>query len=119
MPSERIVLMGFSQGAVLALQTGLRAHQRLAGIVALSGYLPLGARTLQTESHPANQRLPIFLAHGEQDAVVLIDRARAARTVLQVMGHLVEWHSYPMGHEVSDTELAEVGAWLTGVLSMV
>ena len=77
----------------------------------------LGARTLQSESHPANQRLPIFLAHGEYDEVVPIDRARAARTVLQVMGHLVEWHNYPMGHEVSDTELADVGAWLTGVLS--
>jgi phospholipase/carboxylesterase len=119
MASERIVLMGFSQGAVLALHAGLRATQRLAAIVALSGYLPLGARTLQTESHPANQRLPIFLAHGEYDAVVPIDRARAARTVLQVMGHLVEWHNYPMGHEVSDTELADIGAWLTGVLSVV
>jgi phospholipase/carboxylesterase len=119
MPSERIVLMGFSQGAVLALHTGLRAPQRLAAIVALSGYLPLGARTLQTESNAANQRLPIFLAHGEQDEVVVIDRARAARTALQVMGHLVEWHNYPMGHEVSDTELADVSAWLTGVLSVV
>jgi phospholipase/carboxylesterase len=119
MPSERIVLMGFSQGAVLALHTGLRAPQRLAAIVALSGYLPLGARTLQTESNAANQRLPIFLAHGEQDEVVVIDRARAARTVLQVMGHLVEWHTYPMGHEVSDTELTDVSAWLTGVLSVV
>ncbi|MDP2405160.1 MAG: alpha/beta fold hydrolase [Hydrogenophaga sp.] len=119
MPSERIVLMGFSQGAVLALHTGLRAPQRLAAIVALSGYLPLGARTLQTESNAANQRLPIFLAHGEQDEVVVIDRARAARTVLQVMGHLVEWHNYPMGHEVSDTELTDVSAWLTGVLSVV
>ncbi|NWF46381.1 alpha/beta fold hydrolase [Hydrogenophaga sp. D2P1] len=119
MPSERIVLMGFSQGAVLAVHAGLRAPQRLAAIVALSGYLPLGARTLQSESHPANQRLPIFLAHGEYDEVVPIDRARAARTVLQVMGHLVEWHNYPMGHEVSDTELADVEAWLIGVLSVV
>ncbi|OOG86631.1 hypothetical protein B0E41_05940 [Hydrogenophaga sp. A37] len=119
MPSERIVLMGFSQGAVLALQTGLRAHQRLAAIVALSGYLPLGARTLQMESNIANQRLPIFLAHGQQDEVVAIDRARAARTVLQVMGHLVDWHLYDMGHEVSDAELADISAWLTGVLSVV
>jgi len=119
MPSERIVLMGFSQGAVLALHTGLRAPQRLAAIVALSGYLPLGARTLQTESNAINQRLPIFLAHGGHDEVVPIDRARAARTVLQVMGHLVDWHLYDMGHEVSDTELADIGAWLTGVLSVV
>mgnify|MGYP006213833353 CR=1 FL=1 len=59
---------------------GLRSPRRLAAIVALSGYLPLGARTLQTESNAANQRLPIFLAHGEQDEVVVIDRARAART---------------------------------------
>ena len=117
MPSERIALMGFSQGAVLALHAGLRAPQRLAAVVALSGYLPLGARTLQSESSAANQRLPIFLAHGEQDEVVVIDRARTARTNLQAMGHLVDWHSYPMGHEVDDTELADLGAWLTGVLS--
>ena len=115
--SERIVLMGFSQGAVLALHAGLRAHQRLAAVVALSGYLPLGARTLQSESSAANQRLPIFLAHGEQDEIVGIDRARAARTNLQAMGHLVDWHSYPMGHEVDDAELADLGAWLTGVLA--
>lgn len=119
MPSERIVLMGFSQGAVLALQTGLRAPQRLAAVVALSGYLPLNARTLQMESNIANQRLPIFLGHGEHDEVVGLDRARAARTVLQVMGHLVDWHLYDMGHEVSDAELADIGAWLTGVLSVV
>jgi phospholipase/carboxylesterase len=119
MPSERIVLMGFSQGAVLALHAGLRAPQRLAAVVALSGYLPLNARTLQMESHIANQRLPIFLGHGEHDEVVGLDRARAARTVLQVMGHLVDWHLYDMGHEVSDAELADLGAWLTGVLSVV
>lgn len=115
MASERIALMGFSQGAVLALHTGLRAPQRLAAVVALSGYLPLGARTLQSESSAANQRLPIFLAHGEQDEVVVIDRARVARTNLQAMGHLVDWRSYPMGHEVDDAELADLGAWLTGV----
>ena len=119
MPSERVVLMGFSQGAVLALQTGLRSPQRLAAVVALSGYLPLNARTLQMESNIANQRLPIFLGHGEHDEVVSLDRARAARTVLQVMGHLVDWHLYDMGHEVSDAELADIGAWLTGVLSVV
>ena len=119
MPSERIVLMGFSQGAVLALHAGLRAPQRLGGLVALSGYLPLSARVLQAEASAFNQRLPLFLAHGEQDEVITIDRARAARTALQAIGHLVDWHLYPMGHEVSDAELADLGAWLTGVLSVV
>lgn len=119
MAPERIVLMGFSQGAVLALQTALRAPQRLAAVVALSGYLPLNARALQMESNIANQRLPIFLGHGEHDEVISIDRARVARTVLQVMGHLVDWHLYDMGHEISDAELADIGAWLTGVLSTV
>lgn len=118
-PSERIVLMGFSQGAVLALHAGLRAPQRLGGLAALSGYLPLSTRVLQAEASAFNQRLPLFLAHGEQDEVITIDRARAARTALQTMGHLVDWHRYPMGHEVSDAELVDLAAWLTGVLSPV
>jgi len=105
--------MGFSQGAVLALQAGLRAPRRLGAVVALSGYLPLGARTLQAESSAANMRLPIFLAHGSQDEVIGIDRARAARTSLQAMGHPVEWRSYPMGHEVDDAELVDLAVWLS------
>jgi phospholipase/carboxylesterase len=116
---ERIVLMGFSQGAVLALQAGLRAPRRLGAVVALSGYLPLGARTLQAESSAANMRLPIFLAHGSQDEVIGIDRARAARTSLQAMGHPVEWRSYPMGHEVDDAELVDLAVWLSTHLCRV
>jgi len=116
-PSERIVLMGFSQGAVLALHTGLRAPQRLGGMAALSGYLPLSVRVVQEEARQANQRTPVFMAHGEHDEVVDIGRARAARTTLQAMGHVVHWSSHDMGHEVCEAEVQDLCAWLRRCLS--
>ncbi len=112
---EHIVLAGFSQGCAMALHTGLRLPQRLAGIMALSGYLPL-ADTLATERHPANARTPIFMAHGSQDPVVLPARAEASRELLSQLGYPVQWHSYPMPHSVHPTEVADISVFLASVL---
>jgi phospholipase/carboxylesterase len=114
-PAERIVLAGFSQGCAMALHTGLRYPQRLAGIMALSGYLPL-ADTLAAERAPANQTTPIFMAHGSQDTVVVPARGEASRDLLQQLGHTVQWHSYPMPHSVHPREIADISVFLTTVL---
>jgi phospholipase/carboxylesterase len=115
-PPERIVLAGFSQGCAMALLTGLRQPQRLAGIAGLSGYLPLADKTA-AERHPANQQTPIFLAHGTHDEVVALERAEASRDALQALGYPVEWHEYLMGHAVNPMEIEELNAFLIRVLS--
>jgi len=115
-PAGRIVLAGFSQGCAMALLTGLRQPQRLAGIVGLSGYLPLAGETA-AERHPANQQTPIFLAHGTHDEIVALERAEASRDALQALGYPVEWHEYLMGHSVTPMEIEELNAWLLRVLS--
>ncbi len=115
-PAHRIVLAGFSQGCAMALLTGLRHAERLAGIVGLSGYLPLAARTA-AERHPANADTPIFLAHGQQDDMVMPARALAAREALLALGNPVEWHDYPMGHSVCLEEVADLERWLLQVLA--
>jgi phospholipase/carboxylesterase len=109
--SERIVLMGFSQGCALALMAGLRHAERLAGVVGLSGYLPLAPLTV-AERSDANRELPVFLAHGQHDPVVPIARAQASRELLLGLGHPVDWHDYPIEHTVSMPEIDDVGAWL-------
>lgn len=110
-PASRIVLMGFSQGAAMTLMTGLRHAQRLAGLVALSGYLPL-AGTTEAERHAANADVPLFLAHGDSDEVVLPARGLASRAELERLGFAVQWHGYPMGHEVSMEEIADVAGFI-------
>ncbi|WP_119153381.1 alpha/beta hydrolase [Caldimonas tepidiphila] len=114
--ASRIVLAGFSQGCAMTLQAGLRQEQRLAGLVGLSGYLPLAAR-LEAERHPGNHDVPIFLAHGTQDGVVPISRARLSRDALQALGYQVEWHEYPIAHTVSMDELRDLERWLQRVLA--
>jgi phospholipase/carboxylesterase len=109
--SERTVLMGFSQGCAMTLLAGLRAPQRLAGLVALSGYLPLVART-EEEASPGNRDVPIFMAHGVLDEVVVPARGEASRDELQGLGYAVQWHSYPMAHEVCMEEIQALGEWL-------
>lgn len=114
-PASRIVLAGFSQGCAMTLQTGLRYPQTLAGLLCLSGYLPL-ADTLIAERHPSNQQTPIFLAHGRGDAVVTIDRAHASRERLTALGYAVEWYDYPMQHSVCEEEIEDISKWLQRVL---
>jgi len=114
-PAARIVLAGFSQGCAMTLMTGLRYRERLAGLVGLSGYLPLAATTV-AERHDTNRDVPIFLAHGTGDPVIPIARARQSRDALVAMGHAVEWHEYPMPHSVCAAEVVDLNRWLLHVL---
>jgi phospholipase/carboxylesterase len=115
-PPERVVLMGFSQGCAMTLMTGLRHARQLAGLVGLSGYLPL-LETTEAERHAANAATPIFLAHGTNDGVVVPARAQASLAELRRLGHEVEWHEYPMAHEVSMDEIQALQAWLVKTLT--
>lgn len=117
-PAERMVLAGFSQGCAMALHTGLRLPRPLAGIMALSGYLPLADR-LTAERHPANAQTPVFMAHGTQDLVVVIARGEASRDALAALGQPIQWHSYPMPHSLHPREIADIAAFLTRVLGPV
>jgi len=110
-PDERIFLAGFSQGGAIALAAGLRHASRLAGIVALSTYLPI-ADTLAAERSAANAAVPIFQAHGSFDPVVVPPRSSASRDLLQGLGYRVDWHSYPMAHAVCAEEIADLRRWL-------
>jgi phospholipase/carboxylesterase len=114
-PAERLVLAGFSQGGAIALQTGLRHAERLAGIMALSTYLPL-ASTLAAEASAPNRATPIFMAHGQYDGLIPIDRAVVSRRQLEAAGYAIQWHAYPMEHAVCADEIADVSAWLQRVL---
>ena len=111
----KIVLAGFSQGGAIVLQTALRHPERLAGVLALSTYLPLAA-TLESERAQANRDLPIFMAHGLYDDVIPLARAQASRKRLESLGYALEWHEYPMLHSVCPPEIAHIAAFLTRVL---
>lgn len=115
-PAERTVLMGFSQGCAMTLLAGLRAPWRLAGLVALSGYLPL-AGTMAAQAPATNRTTPVFMAHGEHDEVVVPARGLAARDQLRALGQPVQWHSYPIGHSVCIEEVRDLNAWLLRVLA--
>jgi phospholipase/carboxylesterase len=114
-PHGRIVLAGFSQGGAVVLQTALRQREKLAGVMALSTYLPL-ARTLATERTAESATLPIFMAHGRFDNMIGIDRAAQSRDALLALGHKVEWHEYPMPHSVCPEEIADIAAFLLRIL---
>jgi len=111
-PSERIVLAGFSQGGAIALAAGLCHANKLAGIVALSTYLPI-ASTLAAERSAANAATPIFQAHGSADPVVALPRGSASRDALQALGYAVDWHTYPMAHAVCAEEIDDLRRWLS------
>jgi phospholipase/carboxylesterase len=113
--AERLVLAGFSQGGAIALHTGLRHPERIAGIMALSTYVPVGEK-LSTEASTANRHVPIFMAHGTYDPVIPLDRAEQSRGLLESLGYPVEWREYGMPHSVCPEELADIGAWLGKVL---
>jgi phospholipase/carboxylesterase len=116
MPANRIVLMGFSQGCAMTLMTGLRHRERLAGLVGLSGYLPL-ADTTAAERSDANALVPIFMAHGRDDPMIGLDRAIASRDALRGLGYAVDWHEYPMAHSVCMEEIADLNRWLLKLLA--
>jgi len=108
---DRIVLAGFSQGGAIALQTGLRHRERLAGIVALSTYLPL-EESLEAEAAGANRATPIFMGHGTQDPVIPLALAQASQRALQARGYDVQWHAWPMPHSVCAEEVEALGEFL-------
>jgi len=114
-PANHIVLTGFSQGCAMTLQTGLRYAQQLGGMMCLSGYLPL-ATSVAAERHAANQSTPIFMAHGRQDPVVVLQRGEQSRDALQTLGYQIEWHEYQMQHSVCMEEVTDIGGWLTKIL---
>ncbi len=113
---ERIVLAGFSQGGAIALQAGVRHPRRLAGIMALSTYLPLPEK-LEAEASPAHRDCPVFMAHGTQDPVVPFEGGQLSREALEAQGYEIEWREYPMPHSVCMEEIADAATWLTRVLS--
>ena len=113
---RRIVIAGFSQGAAMALHVGLRYADRLAGLLALSCYLPL-SNTLPTEASPANRDVPIFWAHGLHDPMIPQAMAEQGRAQLAELGYQIDWHQYPIPHSVSAEEIADVARWLERVLA--
>ncbi|MFM2008317.1 MAG: hypothetical protein RIR02_267 [Pseudomonadota bacterium] len=114
--SEKIILAGFSQGCAMTLQTGLRFSHKLAGLMCLSGYLPLQG-SVSAEHHAANKATPIFMAHGRGDGVVTIDRAEKSRDFLLELGYNIEWHEYLMQHSVCEEEIDDIGNWLQRTLA--
>jgi len=113
--AERVVLAGFSQGGAVTLYSGLRYPERLAGLMALSCYLPLAAR-LAAERSAANTATRIFMAHGLADGVLPIGMGLASRQLLESQGYGVEWHQYPMAHSVCPAELTDIRQFLFRVL---
>ena len=114
--ARSIVLAGFSQGGAVALQTGLRHPERLAGILALSAYLPL-PDTLAHEASEANRGVPIFMGHGTEDPLIPLSWATRSRDHLVALGYAIEWREYQMPHSVCAEEIEDVGRWLSGILS--
>ena len=112
---KKIVLAGFSQGGAIVLQTALRHPERLAGVLALSTYLPLAA-TLEKERSEANKDVPIFMAHGQFDDIIPIDRARRSRELLERLGYPVTWKDYPMPHSVCAPEIGDLSSFLSRIL---
>ncbi len=114
--TRRLVLAGFSQGGAIALHTGLRHNEPLGGILALSTYLPL-ADTFEQERTPANQAVPIFMAHGKSDPIVPLWLAEDSRYFLEQAGYSVDWNTYAMQHQVALDEISDIAAWLRNTLS--
>ena len=110
-PCERILLAGFSQGGAIALHTALRHPDRLAGVIGLSTYLVLHDK-LEAERSEANGAIPVFMAHGTLDPMVAHDRGQASCARLKELGYTVEWHEYPMMHQVCLEEIRDLGTWI-------
>ena len=110
-PSSRILLAGFSQGGAIALAAALRRHEPLAGVIALSTYLPLGERSFAAMADAA-ARQPVFMAHGSADPVVPFAGGQRSAERLRAHGFVVDWHAYPMAHQVCAQEIHDLGDWL-------
>jgi phospholipase/carboxylesterase len=115
-PASRIILAGFSQGCAMTLQTGMRHPEKLAGMLCLSGYLPLSG-VVAAERTEESLATPVFMAHGRQDGVVPFARAQASHEALKAMGYQVEWHEYAMQHSLCLEEVQDISKWLRKVLA--
>ncbi|HOB01608.1 MAG TPA: alpha/beta hydrolase-fold protein [Casimicrobium huifangae] len=115
--ADRILLAGFSQGGVIALQTGLRHPEKLAGIMALSTYLAC-ADSLGVEASAANRKIPLFMVHGSMDPVIPVALAKLSKARLETHGYKVEWHEYGMPHSVCAEEIDDIAAFLKRVLAL-
>ncbi len=115
-PSERIILAGFSQGGAIALHCALREPRPLGGLLALSTYLPLQA-ALDTELSSANRKIPVMMAHGTQDPIVPYAWGENAADVLRERGYAVDWRGYPMQHQVCIEQIADIRTWLLARLA--
>jgi len=113
--ANRIILAGFSQGGVIALHTGLRHPQTLAGLLALSCYLPL-QQSINAERHASNMTTEIFMAHGDSDSIIPLTTAQQSHEMLKTLGNPVSWHEYPMEHGVSVEEIQDIADWIKRVL---
>lgn len=114
-PANRIILAGFSQGCAMTLQTGLRQPEKLAGLMCLSGYVPIADKAA-AEHTPQSLETPIFMVHGRMDPVIPIARAEQSRDLLKQLGYSVEWHDYAMQHSLCQEEVVHISAWLKRVL---
>ena len=114
--ANRIVIAGFSQGGAIALHQALRHPERLAGVMALSTYLPLRA-SLAAEAAQANRDLPILMCHGQFDPVLPMKLGTSSRDLLQAAGYAVEWKEYAMQHQVCMEEVQDIASWLGARLS--
>jgi phospholipase/carboxylesterase len=110
-PASRTFLAGFSQGGAIALAAGVRRATPLAGVIALSTYLPLGARSFDTLG-PGATKQPVFMAHGSADPVVPFAAGERSAALLREHDVAVDWHAYPMAHQVCAEEIADLGAWM-------
>lgn len=114
--TNKIILAGFSQGAAMTLQTGLRYPEKLAGLLCLSGYLPL-VEQFSTEKNLNNQTTPIFIAHGLMDDIVPLERAQHSKDILLSQNHNVSWKTYTMGHSVCAEEIKDIALWLQEIIN--
>lgn len=115
-PSEKIILAGFSQGCAMALHTALCSPEKMGGVIGLSGYIPL-IKQFPENRTPVNQNTPIFLGHGTHDEVVPFSRAKDAQKLLTELNYNVEWHEYPITHTLSLEEINDIAAWLRRILA--
>ncbi len=109
--ADKILIAGFSQGGAMTLFTGLRYPQKLAGLLALSTYLPLPDQ-LQAEANNANLKTPLMMMHGTFDPIIPVFQGQNSRYLLQQAGYSIEWHEYPMQHAVCPQEISDISHWL-------
>lgn len=119
-PYDRIVVAGFSQGGAIAMHTAMRFAEKLAGLMALSSWMPLEAtidREVMQSQESQPRDLPIMMAHGSFDPMLPIAAGQHARDIMQKAGFDVQWHEYPMAHAVCAEEIAEIRSWLVSIFS--